>query len=235
MASWNRDQPFPFTLGKGHVIPGWDAGVVGMKVGGRPQADDPVGDGVRRARCRRRDQAARAAGVRRRSALRGLRQLREPARSPASRPSRGGGSTKSQASKAWRKCAAGRAPMTRLLRLAVLEQDHGRDREHLVARCRDRVVVDVELDELDLLRLAGELLQHGRDRVAGAAPGGPEVDHDRLARLEDVLLEARVGDVAHRRPGYRRPRGRGAAAAAPSRPPRRRSPCSSSSGRAHGR
>ena len=36
-ASWNRDQPFEFKLGAGMVIPGWDKGVVGMKVGGRRQ------------------------------------------------------------------------------------------------------------------------------------------------------------------------------------------------------
>lgn len=34
-ASWNRGQPFTFTLGVGQVIKGWDEGVVGMKVGGR--------------------------------------------------------------------------------------------------------------------------------------------------------------------------------------------------------
>jgi peptidylprolyl isomerase len=33
-ASWNRGQPFEFRLGKGQVIPGWDEGVQGMKVGG---------------------------------------------------------------------------------------------------------------------------------------------------------------------------------------------------------
>jgi peptidylprolyl isomerase len=33
-SSWTG-QPFPFTLGQGQVIPGWDHGVVGMKVGGR--------------------------------------------------------------------------------------------------------------------------------------------------------------------------------------------------------
>ena len=33
-ASWTS-QPFPFKLGAGDVIPGWDQGVVGMKVGGR--------------------------------------------------------------------------------------------------------------------------------------------------------------------------------------------------------
>jgi peptidylprolyl isomerase len=34
-SSWSRNQPFPFTLGSGTVIPGWDQGVVGMQVGGR--------------------------------------------------------------------------------------------------------------------------------------------------------------------------------------------------------
>jgi peptidylprolyl isomerase len=34
-ASWNRGEPFSFTLGGGEVIPGWDKGVEGMKVGGR--------------------------------------------------------------------------------------------------------------------------------------------------------------------------------------------------------
>ena len=34
-ASWNRGDSFSFPLGSGHVIQGWDRGVVGMKVGGR--------------------------------------------------------------------------------------------------------------------------------------------------------------------------------------------------------
>ncbi|GAC1444475.1 MAG: hypothetical protein NVS3B26_05900 [Mycobacteriales bacterium] len=36
-ASWDRGQNFPFTLGAQMVIPGWDQGLVGMKVGGRRQ------------------------------------------------------------------------------------------------------------------------------------------------------------------------------------------------------
>jgi peptidylprolyl isomerase len=34
-ASWDRGEPFTFTLGSKSVIPGWEQGVEGMKVGGR--------------------------------------------------------------------------------------------------------------------------------------------------------------------------------------------------------
>jgi peptidylprolyl isomerase len=34
-ASWDNGADFPFVLGQGNVIPGWDTGIVGMKVGGR--------------------------------------------------------------------------------------------------------------------------------------------------------------------------------------------------------
>ena len=61
-------------------------------------------------------------------------------------------------------------------------------------RRRLLVLVDVELHDLQVLALAGDLLEHGRDDAARAAPGRPEVDEDRLVGLDDLGLEVGVGD-----------------------------------------
>jgi peptidylprolyl isomerase len=41
VSSWKARQAFPFQLGTGAVIKGWDEGVAGMKVGGRRQLSIP--------------------------------------------------------------------------------------------------------------------------------------------------------------------------------------------------
>lgn len=40
-ASWDAGQPFSFPLGAARVIPGWDKGVAGMRVGGRRKLTIP--------------------------------------------------------------------------------------------------------------------------------------------------------------------------------------------------
>jgi FKBP-type peptidyl-prolyl cis-trans isomerase len=50
-SSKDRYQPFSFPLGAGHVIKGWDQGVIGMKVGGKRKLTIPpeLGYGARGA------------------------------------------------------------------------------------------------------------------------------------------------------------------------------------------
>lgn len=50
-SSLDRNDPFDFPLGRGHVIRGWDEGVAGMKVGGRRKLTIPpeMGYGARGA------------------------------------------------------------------------------------------------------------------------------------------------------------------------------------------
>lgn len=40
-SSLDRNQPFQFPLGKGHVIKGWDEGVQGMQIGGKRKLTIP--------------------------------------------------------------------------------------------------------------------------------------------------------------------------------------------------
>ena len=40
-SSYDRDEPFSFILGTGQVIPGWDQGVLGMKIGGKRKLTIP--------------------------------------------------------------------------------------------------------------------------------------------------------------------------------------------------
>lgn len=49
--------------------------------------------------------------------------------------------------------------------------------------------VDVDLIELDVCVLGAQLLDGGSDGLAGAAPGGEEVDDDGVGGVCDFLIE----------------------------------------------
>src|SRR5262249_33477438 len=69
------------------------------------------------------------------------------------------------------------------LRDATLGADHvhGRDGHDAVPLRHGGILVDVELDDVDLVRvLSGDLLQHRGDHAARAAPFGPVIHDDRL-------------------------------------------------------
>ena len=62
-SSKDSGEPFDFTLGGRQVIPGWDEGVAGMKVGEHAHPRRSAAHGLRRARRRRGDPAECDAGV----------------------------------------------------------------------------------------------------------------------------------------------------------------------------
>src|ERR1700730_4662996 len=82
-----------------------------------------------------------------------------------------------------------------LLRLdrAVLEENQRRDAADTeLGRCL-RVLVDVDLGDLDaIVVLAGDLIEDRGDHLARTTPLGPEVQQHRLGGLQDVLRKSGV-------------------------------------------
>src|SRR5208283_4357334 len=77
--------------------------------------------------------------------------------------------------------------------LAAGEHVHGRNGHDAVTLGYGGVLVDVELDDVDLVRvLGGDLLKHRGDHAARAAPFGPVIHDDRLVALQDLHLEGLV-------------------------------------------
>jgi len=84
--------------------------------------------------------------------------------------------------------------------LAVAQGIDGRDRLHLEGGRDPRVLVDVDLDQLNpALGGVDHLLDDGAQCAARTAPRRPEIDHDGdlLGALEYVLLEGGVSYITH--------------------------------------
>ena len=74
--------------------------------------------------------------------------------------------------------------------LAVLEQHQGRNPANAVFLRRRRVMVDIDLGDLQLaLEIGRDFLQRRRNHFARAAPFGPEIDQHRPGRFQDVGIE----------------------------------------------
>ncbi len=89
-SSRDRNEPFPFVLGQSEVIPGWDEGVKGMKVGGIRRLTIPA------------TMAYGAAAGRRHSPQRGAEVRRRAAGRRVSRDA--GGVARSCRGGLWRRC-----------------------------------------------------------------------------------------------------------------------------------
>src|SRR5690606_12277908 len=78
--------------------------------------------------------------------------------------------------------------------LAVLVEQQRRQAHHAVLVRRLGVGAVVQLRDLDLAGLLlGDLVEHGRDHAARAAPVGPEVAERRGVAVQDLALEGRGG------------------------------------------
>src|SRR5690606_6036339 len=96
-----------------------------------------------------------------------------------------------------------RGPDFRCGDLPVLEQNQRRNAAYAVFGRGLRVLVDVDLGDLELpLHLSGNLIQRGSDLLAGAAPFRPEINQNQAGTFQNIFLEGRVGNFgsAHNYP-----------------------------------
>src|SRR5690606_16112500 len=82
-------------------------------------------------------------------------------------------------------------------RFAALEQDHGRDGADAILAGGTRVLIDIELDDLDLAGQFGrELAEHGRNCAPWPAPLSPAAPTDGLVGVEDFLAKIGIGNMS---------------------------------------
>ena len=75
-----------------------------------------------------------------------------------------------------------------VLHLTILDEEQRRNRGNAVALGKGGKLVDVNLKDGQFRDLFGNLLHDGGEHVAGAAPGGKEVDEDFAFGEELIVL-----------------------------------------------
>src|SRR5439155_20829692 len=79
--------------------------------------------------------------------------------------------------------------------LAVLEEQEGRDAQHVVLLGDVLVRVDVQLADLQLALVLGrQLIDERREVAARSTPGRPEIHQDGLRGAQHLALEVIVGE-----------------------------------------
>src|SRR6266576_2984523 len=88
----------------------------------------------------------------------------------------------------------GERPHLLRMDLPTLVQNDRRNAADTVLPRRRGIGIDVELRHCQLALIGlGDLIQHRREHLARATPFGPEINQDRIAGFQNVLLECRVG------------------------------------------
>src|SRR5688500_16124646 len=72
-----------------------------------------------------------------------------------------------------------------------VEHDSGKY-QHTVLERLLLIVVDVDLDDLQVLALTAELIEHRSNGATRSTPRCPEIDEHRLVRLKDLRHEGRA-------------------------------------------
>src|SRR5207248_10312617 len=82
--------------------------------------------------------------------------------------------------------------------LTALEYEQGWNTANSVAHGGRAVAVHVHFADFELACvLSSQFIYDWGDRAAGSAPSRPEVHQHRCLRLEDILIEARIGDLCN--------------------------------------
>ena len=75
--------------------------------------------------------------------------------------------------------------------LTVFKEKHGRNAHNAIPLGKGGALVYIYLTDGDIFILLRQLLDHGAEHLAGAAPGGPEIYHHQLFGIE-CFIEGRL-------------------------------------------